>query len=77
MTAEVELLREAARRLRAQAVDGNPNPWARPDMDRAIADWLDVHARDLGSAGYPEATDSPADLRVALRVAGAVMGREA
>ncbi|MET8278215.1 hypothetical protein [Micromonospora sp. NPDC005174] len=54
MSAEVELLREAARRLRAQAVDGNPNPWARPDMDGALADWLDAEANLHESVGRAE-----------------------
>ncbi|MEV5211399.1 hypothetical protein AB0K35_28385 [Micromonospora sp. NPDC053740] len=75
MSAEVELLREAARRLRAQAVDGNPNPWAQPEVDRRIADWLDSQATDLDHSRSRLACESPNDLDHALFVASAVVGR--
>jgi hypothetical protein len=41
---DVEILREAATRLRIAATPGNPNPYARPDVDAALADWLDAEA---------------------------------
>ncbi|MFD6565332.1 hypothetical protein [Micromonospora profundi] len=75
MSAEVELLREAAAQLRAQVVDGNPNPWARPEVDRRLADWLDSQATDLDRSGSRLACESPNDLDHALFVASAVVGR--
>ncbi|GGM26611.1 hypothetical protein GCM10011608_09290 [Micromonospora sonchi] len=42
---DVDMLREAATHLRAlAAVVGNPNPYARPDLNAALADWLEAEA---------------------------------
>lgn len=85
MTAEVELLREAARRLRAQNVDGNPNPWARPVLWSALAEWLDAEANLHESVGRAEGKVpdgwrlrvTSSTLAEATAVAAAVLGREA
>lgn len=44
---DIEILREAATRLRNTAVSGNPNPHARPELNAALADWLDAEASHL------------------------------
>jgi hypothetical protein len=78
MSAEVELLREAARRLRGQVVDGNPNPWARPAMDRAVADLLEDEAERAEDTPYRVDSDwIERNYRAPLTVARAVLGREA
>ncbi|MFI1194030.1 hypothetical protein ACH4T9_12345 [Micromonospora sp. NPDC020750] len=44
MSADLDVIREAARLMRDRATAANPNPWARPDLDLALADWLDAEA---------------------------------
>jgi hypothetical protein len=45
-----------------------------PTVALAVADWLDVHARDLASAGGKlSATDSPGDVEHALTVSRAIL----
>ena len=44
-----------------------------PSVALALADWLDVHARDLGLSGSISSTDSPADVHHAITVAQAIL----
>lgn len=85
MSAEVELLREAARLMRERAVAGNPNPWARPDVEVAFADWMDAEANLHESVGHAEGhvpdgwrlRITSSTLAEATAAARAYLGREA
>lgn len=45
-----------------------------PAVALAVADWIDSHARDLGSSGDLAMCDSPGDVQSALTVARAYLG---
>ncbi|MFG2046189.1 hypothetical protein ACGFIW_01995 [Micromonospora sp. NPDC048935] len=78
MTAEVELLREAVTRLRADAKPGNPNPWSNPLFLSHVADMLEREADELESVPYRVDTDwIERNYRDPLATARAYLGREA
>ncbi len=72
---DLDTLRAAAHQLRTAAANSSPISWARPHMDRELADWLDSHTADLASAdGDLGCLDNPADTRAAVRIARAYLG---
>lgn len=78
MTAQLELLREAVTRLRADAKPGNPNPPSNPNFLHHVADMLEREADNLESVPYMVDDDwIERNYRDPLGAARAYLGREA